>query len=393
MMDSDRYLDKLFQKAQQDPTEMTFEEASANLLQTTLGHGDWGSYLASLKSMLMIVGVVGLGTIMWFTATPDVPLERTEALNISPVQIDPPQGNAEQTMMELPKTSKAIGMAERTEFRQGSEIPSVEEQTEALGMSTPLKLLASLSNRPVPFPTSIVDRSSALSLQASATVPLVTPVTFQINESSSTQTLARISAMAERAGIDYTYVVDLKKKLIREFNVEMFIKGTDKATSIQVNVPRGGQFEIELGWDLNEHGQAIALSREITVNRDKAKHLLTQTQARNLYRIYLSKGAGFLQRNFNQLSADFKPKRSRDRLLNMAGYYFLYEGRPDEAIEIFSLNCQLFPQKPNTWDSLGEALYRAGKKEEALQAFRKALKIRPNFPSAKRWEKQILSEK
>ena len=34
----------------------------------------------------------------------------------------------------------------------------------------------------------------------------------------------------------------------------------------------------------------------------------------------------------------------------------------EQAIEIFKLNTQLFPESFNTWDSLGEAYSTAGKK-------------------------------
>ncbi len=395
-MDSDQYLDGLFQKARRDTTEMTFEEASANLLKTTVSIQGWDSFLTSLKSIFVAVGIVSVGTFIWLTARPDVPFEEKDAFQRLSIETDVAQIRDQLTVIEFPQATTRLSVIKAEKPVKSIENEPVEEQTRTSGVTqafTPFLVPQPLSNGSDLSPISPARYARPLAAEVTTKVPILTPVTFQINESSSTKTLASISAMAERAGIDYTYVVDLKKNLIREFNVEMFIRGTDKATTIQVNVPAEGRFEIELGWNLDGNGKAIELSREVLVERDRAKHPLTQTLARNLYRIYLSKGIPFLQANFDQLSAGFKPKRSRDRLLNMTGYYFLHEDRLTEAIEIFSLNCDLFPGKPNTWDSLGEAFYRAGRKEEALQAFRKALEIKPNFPSAKGWVRQILSEK
>lgn len=395
-MDSDQYLDGLFQKARRDSTEMTFEEASANLLDTTVSIGGWDSFLTSLKSMFVAVGIISVGTFIWLTASPDAPLEEKEALTISLIETDAGQIEEELAPIEVPKIANRILPTKAEQSLRKTEKQPREAKTESLAVTpsfTPLTPPEFLSNNLAQAQLPLGGQARILPAEVRTQVPIVTPITFQISESSSTKTLARISAMAERAGIDYTYVVDLKKNLIREFNVEMFIKGTDKVTTIQVNVPTEGQFDIELGWNVDEKGKAIELSREVIVHRDKAKHPLTQTLSRNLYRIYLSKGTYFLRSNFDQLSSGFKPKRSKDRLLNTTGYYFLHEDRLTEAIEIFSLNCELFPRKPNTWDSLGEAFYRAERKEEALRAFREALKIKPNFSSAKAWVRQILSEK
>lgn len=393
-MDSDGYLDSLFHKAQQDATEMSFEEASATFMQTTLHGGGWDSFLAGLKGALVVVGILSIGTFLWLDTRPNAPLQGKKASDSSPIEIDATQVKEQLRANALPTKKRSI---EAEKPLKNTESQPVLRPTEPLTFNQPFKPVAvpqPLSKRIVVAPTSLVVSSSrTLPSEFTARVPLVTPMKFQINESSSTKTLARISAMAERAGINYTYVVDLKKNLIREFNVEMFIKGTNKATTIQVNVPTEGQFEIEFGWSLNENGKAIELSPEVTVQGDKAKHPLTQTLARNLYRIYSSKGTNFLRTNFDQLCVGFKPKRSRDKILNITGYYFLHENRLAEAIEIFSLNCQLFPKEPNTWDSLGEAFYRSGRKAEALQAFNKALEIKPNFHSAKAWVRQILSEK
>ena len=64
-------------------------------------------------------------------------------------------------------------------------------------------------------------------------------VEFTINESTSSGMLAEISYRARKAGIEYIYVVDYKKKLIKEYNVDMTIIGSTINNSVQVCVPKG----------------------------------------------------------------------------------------------------------------------------------------------------------
>jgi len=68
--------------------------------------------------------------------------------------------------------------------------------------------------------------------------------------------------------------------------------------------------------------------------------------------------------------------------LNQFGYFLLGAKRIDEAIEIFKLNAEYYPASANVYDSLGDAYQAAGKKEEAIKAYEKALSINPNYPSS-----------
>ncbi|MBN1272410.1 MAG: serine hydrolase [Candidatus Aminicenantes bacterium] len=65
--------------------------------------------------------------------------------------------------------------------------------------------------------------------------------------------------------------------------------------------------------------------------------------------------------------------------LNEFGYELLEEGWMDMALEIFKLNCRLFPDKPNTFDSLAEAYLKKGNLESALKYYEKALELNPKF--------------
>jgi tetratricopeptide (TPR) repeat protein len=68
--------------------------------------------------------------------------------------------------------------------------------------------------------------------------------------------------------------------------------------------------------------------------------------------------------------------------LNRLGYTLLQDGKTDDAIAIFRLNVEAFPQSANTYDSLAEAYLKKGNKEEAIKYYSKALEVNPNFTSS-----------
>jgi len=72
-----------------------------------------------------------------------------------------------------------------------------------------------------------------------------------------------------------------------------------------------------------------------------------------------------------------------DRQLNMVGYYFLRENQIAQAIDVFEFNVQLFPDVPNTYDSLGEAYMVNGDRELAIENYRKVLELDPDHRNAK----------
>lgn len=78
-----------------------------------------------------------------------------------------------------------------------------------------------------------------------------------------------------------------------------------------------------------------------------------------------------------------------EALLNEIGYTLLFDERSDDAIEVFSLNTELFPGSPNTFDSLGEALLVSGDLASALDNYRKVLKIDPDNENALRMIEEI----
>ena len=68
--------------------------------------------------------------------------------------------------------------------------------------------------------------------------------------------------------------------------------------------------------------------------------------------------------------------------LNDLGYSLLRENRVAEAIAVFKVNVELYPQSSNVYDSLGEAYLASGDKALAAINYKKALELDPKNQSA-----------
>ena len=68
--------------------------------------------------------------------------------------------------------------------------------------------------------------------------------------------------------------------------------------------------------------------------------------------------------------------------LNQLGYRLLRTGKHKEAIEIFKLNVEAYPQGFNTYDSLGDAYVAINERELAKQNYKKSLELNPNNTNA-----------
>jgi tetratricopeptide (TPR) repeat protein len=107
--------------------------------------------------------------------------------------------------------------------------------------------------------------------------------------------------------------------------------------------------------------------------------------AGELFDVYLSEGLEAARRRHAEIEADESETRALgDGDLNRLGYGLLRSGHVDHAIAIFELNTEFFPDVANVWDSLAEASVKAGDERGAIEYYRKALEIDPNFASSKR---------
>jgi tetratricopeptide (TPR) repeat protein len=63
--------------------------------------------------------------------------------------------------------------------------------------------------------------------------------------------------------------------------------------------------------------------------------------------------------------------------LNSFGYELLKVNKAEDALKVFKLNTELYPNGFNTFDSYGECLMLLKKKDEAIKAYKKSLALNP----------------
>ncbi|HEY6189514.1 MAG TPA: FKBP-type peptidyl-prolyl cis-trans isomerase [Pyrinomonadaceae bacterium] len=70
--------------------------------------------------------------------------------------------------------------------------------------------------------------------------------------------------------------------------------------------------------------------------------------------------------------------------LNAMGYRLLANNRVSDAIEVFKLNVEAYPNSANVYDSLAEGYLAQGDKQLAIENYRKALELDPQSESARK---------
>ena len=74
---------------------------------------------------------------------------------------------------------------------------------------------------------------------------------------------------------------------------------------------------------------------------------------------------------------------------NALGYQFLNEEKYKEAIVIFQLNVETYPDSWNVYDSLAEAFMKKGDKDLAIKYYNKSLELNPHNENGRRMLEQL----
>jgi CubicO group peptidase (beta-lactamase class C family) len=116
--------------------------------------------------------------------------------------------------------------------------------------------------------------------------------------------------------------------------------------------------------------------------------------ARTIYTTIKDKGVDAAVKEYQELKKD-KPKEYdfTPPELNRLGYALLETDKVDDAIKVFQLNIEAYPQDANAYDSLAEAYAKKGEKALAIKNYAKSLELNPENANALEWLNKLIKEK
>lgn len=142
--------------------------------------------------------------------------------------------------------------------------------------------------------------------------------------------------------------------------------------------------------ELLRHNTPTALMR---VLNGESYRLDLKSLATAMGREYNLRGLEATLKLFRRLKGDDDYGLSEDEL-NELGLRLLYDRKDTAAaVEVLKLNAEQFPRSFNVWDSLGEAYYQAGNREEAVRNYEKSLQLNPDNIGGRRMLERIRNER
>lgn len=116
-----------------------------------------------------------------------------------------------------------------------------------------------------------------------------------------------------------------------------------------------------------------------------------QPVADALFSIIMDKGIESALQSYRALkqSDDYYVSETQ---LNALGYRLLSMKKVKEAVEIFKLNVEAYPQSANVYDSLGQAYMTNGDKELAIRNYKRAVELNPQNTNAIEMLKKLRSQ-
>jgi len=109
-----------------------------------------------------------------------------------------------------------------------------------------------------------------------------------------------------------------------------------------------------------------------------------------LEQAFFTEGVRSVKEKFFSLKQNYPDfARIAEQAMNKLGYELLRMKRINDAIAVFEMNMQAFPDSWNVYDSLGEAYMKSGNKEMAIQNYEKSIELNPENTNGKNKLKQL----
>ena len=156
--------------------------------------------------------------------------------------------------------------------------------------------------------------------------------------------------------------------------LEIYLRAQDRPGTVRRMATAGLLFVLTLAMAAG----TFAVATSIWVPQVKAAFDPRKSIAETLSATIASGGIDQAARQYRDLKAASSATYDfAERELNSLGYELIRAKKFNEAIRIFQLNIEAYPQSANVYDSLGEAYMDAGNKPLAIANYQKSLELNP----------------
>lgn len=108
---------------------------------------------------------------------------------------------------------------------------------------------------------------------------------------------------------------------------------------------------------------------------DAIRHVVFPRIARQLREALAEGGREAMVDAYRALKRRYPQERFDEDVLNQLGYELLRAEQVEDAIAVFELNVEEYPEAPNPYDSLGDAYRATGRLEEAKRQYERAVAL------------------
>jgi len=120
----------------------------------------------------------------------------------------------------------------------------------------------------------------------------------------------------------------------------------------------------------NDYIQSLEITNQLLINHSDNPFFVIQREQMSLMHLIDTNGAGFLINEIDSLRTKYHIANSN--VLNNTGYSLLGLERFEDAVTVFEINLNLFPDEANCYDSYAEGFWQSGDTQNAIKYYKMA---------------------